>query len=54
MGLLEKNDDYPDRAPHAYRLTAQGVAFLQSVREKIGRGNSIDWGRLKEIEFPSS
>ena len=55
IGLLEKDDEYPGPGhPHPYRLTARGVDFLKVVRERIGRGNSIDWGRLKEIEFPSS
>ena len=55
MGLLEKDDLYP-RPPHRnpYRLTPQGRAFLKEVMEKIGKGNSIDWKRVREIEFPTS
>ena len=54
MGLLEKDDLYP-RARHSnpYRLTPQGRAFLNDVMMKIGKGNSIDWKRIREIEFPT-
>jgi hypothetical protein len=54
MGLLEKDDLYPRaRHPNPYCLTPQGRAFLKNVMMKIGRGNSIDWKRVREIEFPS-
>jgi hypothetical protein len=54
IGLLEKDNLYPQaRHPHPYRLTPQGRTFLKDVTEKIGKGNSIDWKRVKEIEFPT-
>jgi hypothetical protein len=53
MGLLERDNLYPQaRHPHPYRLTPQGKTFLNEVAKKIGKGNSIDWKRVKEIEFP--
>jgi hypothetical protein len=52
IGLLEKDDLYPQvRHPHPYRLTAQGRTFLGDVMKKIGKGNGIDWKRVKELEF---
>jgi len=55
MGLLEKDDLYPRaRHPNPYCLTPRGRAFLRDVMMKIGRGNSIDWKRVREIEFPTS
>jgi hypothetical protein len=55
IGLLEKDDLYPRaRHPNPYRLTAQGRTFLTDVVKKIGKGNGIDWKRVKEIEFPTS
>jgi hypothetical protein len=55
IGLLEKDDLYPQaRHPHPYRLTAQGRTFLKDVLNKIGKGNGIDWKRVREIEFPTS
>lgn len=54
MVLLEKDDFYPRAGhPNPYCLTAQGRAFLKDVISKIGKGNSIDWKRIKEIEFPA-
>jgi len=54
IGLLEKDDLYPRaRHPHPYRLTPQGRTFLKDVMKKIGKGNSIDWKRVKEIEYPT-
>lgn len=54
VGLLEKDDGYPGAShPHPYRLTPQGQTFVEGVMKKIGKGNSIDWGRVKEIEFPT-
>jgi hypothetical protein len=53
MGLLAKDDLYPrPRHPNPYCLTLQGQTFLKSVMEKIGKGKSIDWKRVREIEFP--
>lgn len=53
IGLLEKDVRYPGRGhPHPYRLTPQGRTFLEGVMKKIGKGNSIDWKRVKEIDFP--
>jgi hypothetical protein len=53
MGLLEIDDLYPRAShPSPYCLTPQGRAFLKDVMMKIGRGNSIDWKRVREIEFP--
>ena len=55
IGLLEKDDLYPRaRHPNPYRLTPQGRTFLNDVVEKIGKGKSIDWKRVKEIEFPTA
>jgi len=55
IGLLEKDDLYPRaRHPHFYRLTLQGRTFLDDVIKKIGKRNSIDWKRVREIEFPTS
>lgn len=55
IGLLERDHFYPQaRHPHPYRLTPQGRTFLSEVKKKIGKGNSIDWKRVKEIEFPIS
>ena len=55
IGLLEKDEGYPGPGhPHPYRLTPQGKAFMEGVMTKIGRGNSVDWKRVKEIEFPTS
>lgn len=54
IGLLEKDGFYPGPGhPHPYRLTPQGLTFLKEVMKKIGKGNSIDWKRVKEIEFPT-
>jgi hypothetical protein len=54
LGLLEKDDLYPRaRHPNFYCLTPQGRTFLKDVIEKIGKGNSIDWKRVREIEFPT-
>ena len=54
IGLLGKDEDYPGPGhPHPYRLTPQGQAFMVGVITKIGRGNSIDWKRVKEIGFPT-
>jgi hypothetical protein len=54
MGLLKKDDLYPrPRHPNPYCLTPKGQTFLKSVMEKIGRGKSIDWKRVREIEFPT-
>jgi hypothetical protein len=53
IGLLEKDDLYPRAHHHPYRLTPQGRTFLKDVVEKIGKGKSIDWKRVKEIEFPT-
>ena len=55
IGLLEKDDLYPRAGhPHPYRLTTQGRIFLEDVMKRIGKGNSIDWKRVREIEFPTS
>ena len=55
IGLLERDDLYPQaHHPHPYRLTSQGRTFLRNVVQKIGKGNGIDWKRVKEIEFPTS
>ncbi|MDH3444906.1 MAG: hypothetical protein OEN50_13335 [Deltaproteobacteria bacterium] len=55
MGLLEIDDLYPRSGhPNPYCLTSQGRTFLKDVMEKIGRGKSIDWKRIREIEFPRS
>ena len=55
LGLLEKDDLYPRaRHPNFYCLTPQGRTFLKDVIKKIGKGNSIDWKRVREIEFPTS
>ena len=54
IGLIEKDDRYPGPGhPHPYRLTPQGQGFMEGVMTRIGRGSSIDWKRVKEIEFPS-
>jgi len=55
LGLLEKDGLYP-RPHHSnfYCLTPQGRTFLKDVMAKIGKGNSIDWKRVREIEFPIS
>jgi hypothetical protein len=54
IGLLEKNELYPQAGhPQPYRLTPQGRTFLKDIMKKIGKGNSIDWKRVKEIEFPT-
>ena len=54
MGLLEKDALYPRaRHPNPYCLTPQGRAFLKDVMIKIGKGNGIDWKRVREIEFPA-
>ena len=53
LGLLEKDALYPRaRHPNFYCLTVQGRTFLKEVINKIGKGNSIDWKRVREIEFP--
>ena len=54
LGLLEKDNCDP-RARHLrlYRLTPQGRTFLEGVINKIGKGERIDWSRVKEIEFPT-
>jgi len=55
MGLLERDVRYPGPGhPRPYRLTPQGQSFLEGVMKKIGRGNSIDWKRVREIDFPTS
>ena len=55
LGLLEKDGLYPrPRHRNPYCLTPQGRTFLKDVKEKIGKGNSIDWKRVREIEFPIS
>jgi len=55
LGLLEKDGLYPRaRHPNFYCLTPQGRTFLKDVMAKIGKGNSIDWKRVREIEFPIS
>jgi hypothetical protein len=55
IGFLEIDGLYPrPRHPNPYCLTPQGRAFLKDVMMKIGRGNSIDWKRVREIEFPTS
>ena len=55
LGLLEKDGLYPrPRHPNPYCLTPQGRTFLKDVMAKIGKGNSIDWKRVREIEFPIS
>ena len=55
MGLLEKDNLYPrPRHRNPYCLTPQGRTFLKDVVAKIGKGNSIDWKRVREIEFPIS
>jgi hypothetical protein len=55
IGLLEKNEGYPGPGhPHPYRLTPQGKAFMEAVMARIGGGNSVDWKRVKEIEFSTS
>ncbi len=54
IGLIEKDDRYRGPGhPHPYRLTLQGQGFMEGVMTRIGRGSSIDWKRVKEIEFPS-
>jgi len=54
LGLLEKDSLFPrPRHPNPYCLTAQGRAFLKDVVMKIGKGNGIDWKRVREIEFPT-
>ena len=53
IGLIERDNLYPQaRHPHPYRLTSQGRTFLRDVMKKIGKGKSIDWKRVKELEFP--
>ena len=53
LGLLEKDNLYPrPRHRNPYCLTPPGRTFLKDVMAKIGKGNSIDWKRLREIEFP--
>jgi hypothetical protein len=55
LALLEKDGLYPrPRHPNPYCLTSQGRTFLKDVVAKIGKGNSIDWKRVREIEFPTS
>ena len=55
LALLEKDGLYPrPRHPNPYCLTPQGRTFLKEVMAKIGKGNSIDWKRVREIEFPIS
>lgn len=55
ISLIERDDRYPGPGhPHPYRLTPQGQDFMEEVMERIGRGRSIDWKRVKEIEFPSA
>ena len=55
LALLEKDGLYPrPRHSNPYCLTPQGRTFLKEVMAKIGKGNSIDWKRVREIEFPTS
>jgi len=54
IGLLEKDYDYPGpKHPHPYRLTVEGLAFVEDVIGRFGKGGRMDWKRVKEIEFPS-
>lgn len=39
--------------PQPYRLTPLGKTFLDGVMKKIGKGNSVNWSRVREIEFPT-
>jgi hypothetical protein len=53
IGLIERIEDYPQQHSHPFRLTAEGGAFLENVRARVGVNGNINWYRLNEIELPS-
>lgn len=54
LSLLERDEGYPGGThPHPYPLTGRGLAFVENVQRKIGRGNGINWWRVDQIEFPT-
>jgi len=54
IGFIESVAGYPDAAPHPFRLTQQGRAFLESAQQQIGRpeGTGLEWNRVDEVAFP--
>lgn len=53
VGFIERVPEYRTTAPHPFRYTERGHAFLDEVKKQIPSAwGGIDWKRAGEVHFP--